>query len=253
MQFKQPPYSRPGGLAGRNEAVRSTKDVSRTSYVRGPLPIRHASSSSRLRPNNDHLVRTRSALIRRGRIHFVLIIWLCCLLTGMAWMVVESKRGIVPTNRLDWPTESRLERSSQLPTILMFAHPLCPCTKASLYELANTFSESPALAQVVFRMPEKRDSAWEAASTVQIARNMPGVQVVFDPGGTEAVLFDAKTSGTAMLYSPSGELIFCGGITGSRGHAGDNLGRQTLMRCLANWQEQAGLEPHRSIVYGCGL
>lgn len=34
-----------------------------------------------------------------------------------------------------WPVESRIERNVNLPTLLMFAHPHCPCTRASIGEL----------------------------------------------------------------------------------------------------------------------
>jgi hypothetical protein len=70
-----------------------------------------------------------------------------------------------------------------------------------------------------------------------------------DVGGAEASRFGARTSGYVLLYDASGKLTFQGGITGSRGHAGENIGRRTLQRIL-------DAEPgpmHEHAVYGCAL
>ena len=53
-----------------------------------------------------------------------------------------------------------------------------------------------------------------------------------DISGDEARRFGAATSGEALLYSPSGKLLFHGGITPSRGHEGGSVGRDALVRCV---------------------
>src|ERR1700680_1132231 len=59
---------------------------------------------------------------------------------------------------------------------------------------------------------------WHAAS------DLPGTVVISDLGGREADLFRAAISGETGVYDAAGDSRFHGGITGARGHAGDNAG-----------------------------
>ena len=52
----------------------------------------------------------------------------------------------------------------------------------------------------------------------------------------------------AVVYDRSGTLIFSGGITGSRGHVGDNHGKRAV---LAHPLATAGEQRHD--VFGCGM
>jgi hypothetical protein len=52
-----------------------------------------------------------------------------------------------------------------------------------------------------------------------------------------------------VLYSPNGELLFSGGITGSRGHAGQNPGEDAVI-ALVNGRSLPLTHAH---VYGCDL
>jgi hypothetical protein len=81
------------------------------------------------------------------------------------------------------------------------------------------------------------------------ASALPNVTVLRDDDGVEAARFGAVTSGQTLLYDANGELIFSGGITGARGHAGDNAGRRALIALLEH------KEPfHRlTSVFGCSL
>jgi hypothetical protein len=70
-----------------------------------------------------------------------------------------------------------------------------------------------------------------------------------DPNGAEAQLFGAETSGYVLLYDTLGQLLFKGGITGSRGHAGDNAGENAIVSLLTGQGASAKQAP----VYGCSL
>jgi hypothetical protein len=52
-----------------------------------------------------------------------------------------------------------------------------------------------------------------------------------------------------MLYDADGVLLFTGGITGARAHAGDNAGRQALV-ALLNEMKPNG---RTATVFGCSL
>jgi hypothetical protein len=57
------------------------------------------------------------------------------------------------------------------------------------------------------------------------------------------------TSGQTFLYDARGTLLFSGGITGARGHAGDNAGRASIVALL----NRAGAATTSTNVFGCSL
>jgi hypothetical protein len=73
--------------------------------------------------------------------------------------------------------------------------------------------------------------------------------VIRDDDGHEAARFGTVTSGQTLLYDTHGHLIFSGGITGARGHAGDNAGRSTLVDLL----NRKLTSTTGTNVYGCSL
>lgn len=75
------------------------------------------------------------------------------------------------------------------------------------------------------------------------------MNVVNDGDGVEAKRFGAFTSGQALLYDAQGQLRFSGGITDSRGHEGDNAGREAIEAILAGKTATTTLTD----VFGCGL
>jgi hypothetical protein len=104
-------------------------------------------------------------------------------------------------------------------------------------------------AHVVFVKPagladyQARSDLWRLASAI------PGVAVHSDSSGSETRLFHPETSGQTVLYNRDGQLLFHGGITISRGHAGDNPGRSALV-ALLNHQLVNNVE---TPVFGCSL
>jgi hypothetical protein len=90
---------------------------------------------------------------------------------------------------------------------------------------------------------------WEKGGLWQAAQAVPGVTVTTDEGGKEARLFSAATSGQVLLFDSAGKELFAGGITGSRGHQGDNAGRSRVLELIAKGTADL---PH-SPVFGCEL
>jgi hypothetical protein len=97
--------------------------------------------------------------------------------------------------------------------------------------------------------PEGVAEDWEKTDLWRSAEAIPGVCVVCDVGGLEARLFGATTSGQAMLFDDGGKLLFNGGITFARGHAGDNSGREAVEH-LVQGQPYAIAE---TPAFGCPL
>jgi hypothetical protein len=107
-------------------------------------------------------------------------------------------------------------------------------------------AEPPDVRALIVAPPTMEESLvhsdlWDAAAAV------PGVRVVRDDG-REARRFGARVSGQVLAYDAGGRLVFNGGITGSRGHEGDNAGRSALEALLAG-------RPHAetAFVFGCLL
>jgi hypothetical protein len=135
--------------------------------------------------------------------------------------------------------------------MVMFLHPYCPCSRASLEELNRLLVQCRGTlsAHVLFVRPKGVSDDWAKTGLCKVAASIPGVQVGFDPNGDEANRFGAESSGCVVLYSPKGELLFSGGITGSRSHVGENPGEDAVI-ALANGEPAALNHTH---VYGCTL
>jgi hypothetical protein len=151
----------------------------------------------------------------------------------------------------DWPQESLLSFDRTLPTLLMFAHPRCPCTRASLAELKTVLARfsGKVSAQIFFLSPSRKPGAWTLTESWREATGIPGLTVRYDTDGSLAELFAAANSGEVLLYNPQGKLLFRGGITGGRGETGMNSGEAALVSAIAG----ATTTPAQSPVYGCTL
>ena len=144
-----------------------------------------------------------------------------------------------------------MERANDRPTLVMLAHPHCPCTQASIGELAQLMArlQGKVAAYVLFVKPKEAGRDWDDTDLRRSAEAIPGVKVLLDPDGVEARLFGAETSGHTQLFAADGRLLFSGGITASRGHAGGNAG-ETAIVALVNNQTPARSE---TLVFGCAL
>jgi hypothetical protein len=139
-------------------------------------------------------------------------------------------------------------------TIIMFVHPQCPCSVASLEELRQLMTEHGSQLNatvVMFRSSGAADD-WTRSAAWATAQLIPGVEVRADLDGTQAQQCGAQTSGQVFLYDESGVLQFEGGITGSRGHIGDNNSLDTLVSCVSRKQPPQSA-PARTPVFGCPI
>jgi hypothetical protein len=163
----------------------------------------------------------------------------------------KNTPGTLAKAPVDWPAEARLARSTERPTLVMLAHPHCPCTRATMGELARLMTDAGGRvdAHVLFLKPGEMADGWERTDLWRRAESIPGVSVVSDLDGREAARFGATVSGQVVLYDPAGRLLFRGGITGARGHEGDNAGRSQLAALIRTGSAAA----RESRVFGCSL
>jgi len=164
----------------------------------------------------------------------------------------ESLAGALPP--ASWPRGTAIHARAGRFRLLMFVHPLCACTSASISGLARIAAghrlDRADVAFIVFR-PD-HGPRWDWTAWPEVARSLPGSRMIWDNGGAEARVFAARTSGRVILYSPAGKLLFQGGITGSRGHEGDNYGLSRLSDLLVAPVPQSPI-PVTSRAFGCEL
>lgn len=195
---------------------------------------------------------------RRFLPYLLVVIWLGTVGTGMAMLMqYERTAGSSGTIPPHWPQDSLIKRSTDERTLLVFLHPRCPCSRATVGQLSQLLSRSkrPVHTQVVVYCPRGETEAWWSTGMVRTAAALPAVALVVDEGGREALRFGALTSGHALLYAPSGQLLFQGGITVARGQEGGNLGYDRLAHLLETGT-RTGMRrqpPESACVYGCPL
>jgi hypothetical protein len=170
---------------------------------------------------------------------------------GRALLKYESAPGNVGRVSNSWPANSAIQRADDWPTLVMMAHPQCPCTRASMAELAQVMArvQGKVRAYVLFYTPRGSGADWQNSDLRRTALQIPGVTVLSDVDGVEAERFGAETSGHTFLFDPGGRLLFNGGITASRGHSGDNVGENSIA-LLINRQ---AAKQSRTLVFGCSL
>jgi hypothetical protein len=180
------------------------------------------------------------------------VLWLLAAGAGFVWILnYQSTSGAAATAPEHWPAGTQITLGTQRDTLVMFAHPQCPCTRASMEELNRLLArtEGRVAARVLFFKPDNFSGDWVHSDLWKSAAAIPGVVVCEDTNGMQARLFGAETSGYVLLYDTHGRLLFNGGITGSRGHAGDNVGEDAI---IARLQGQA-VSLKETPVYGCSL
>jgi hypothetical protein len=151
----------------------------------------------------------------------------------------------------EWPATASVAPSARRSTLLMFVHPQCPCSRASLGELARIIAccKDSITTTVFFSVPDQVPVGFERGDLWDSATSIPGVRVVVDKDAASAKQFGAKTSGQALLYDSRGRLVFSGGITAFRGHSGDNDGRDAVVALLSGQKPKHSRTP----VFGCAL
>jgi hypothetical protein len=158
------------------------------------------------------------------------------------------------TTPAEWPADSRMARPDGRPLLLVFLHPKCPCSHATVSELERMLSAPDLNAgefdvAVVACTPRSTTESWTRTPLVRRAAQLPRAKVYADAGSVEAARFAATTSGEVVLVDAGGRRLYAGGVTKSRGHVGDNAGADTVARLLRGDRETTAMLP----AFGCRL
>ena len=196
-------------------------------------------------------------LMKKGKKPTILValilVWIVSIFSGLKILgSYANTPGEVGRNSTVWPRGSHIALpKDRRPTFVLFLHPKCSCSRASVGELDVLMARTngKAHAYVVFVQPmgwtasEVKGQLWKEAISI------PGVIPILDREGQEAQGFGVLTSGHLLAFDGEGRLAFTGGITASRGHMGDNSGLQSLIQFVNTGQ---GLLK-QSNVFGCSL
>lgn len=188
---------------------------------------------------------------RRWLVPLATALWLTAVGVGFISLgAYGGSPGARPAPPERWPSVGAPARRPGAWTLVVFLHPRCPCTHASVSELARAAArfEEPADILAVFFVPEGADAAWAAGGLWEAAGRLPGARRIIDPGRRLARRFCAETSGLVALYDGAGARRFYGGLTAARGHEGQDVGGESLLAWLSGGQGAA-----RSPVFGCPL
>ncbi len=183
-------------------------------------------------------------------------VWLPAMAFGfrVLWKY-STTPGHAGTPPMDWPATAPVERGKRRATLVMFAHPQCDCSRATIGELAIIMAHAGGQldADVFFYLPAREAGSWTKTDLWRSASAIPGVRVFEDRDAAVAQTFGAFTSGQTLLYNSSGRLLFKGGITAFRGHSGDNAGRTAIIALLRDEVPQNNTLPIVTPVFGCSL
>lgn len=153
-------------------------------------------------------------------------------LTFVCFLVVMPSIGKDPSVSeslaSEWPASTKLTKVTNVGHLIVFVHPYCPCTTATLRNLEDALDSTNHTVSIVQLRTARLESLHVPVPSIARIVDKNGWSLVLDNEGVEASTFGATTSGECMLFTPSGALLFAGGITASRGHQGDNQGLATL-------------------------
>jgi len=183
----------------------------------------------------------------------VVAVWFVALAALFGQLVAYSAEpGSKGRPPVQWDDALPLERDPEHWTVLIFAHPRCPCTRATLAEFARLHGvyHDRISATLVLYHPVDQPADWTDGALRRAAERIDGLRLVMDPGGKITERFGVQTSGHVLAYAPDGGLGYCGGLTTSRGHEGVSHGVVQLRKCFDKGSSQPLA---RYPVFGCPI
>lgn len=186
-------------------------------------------------------------------ISVIISIWVGSIIwSTKAMLIFQFTPGKMGKVFNDFPQKSKLVLDQTLPTLILFLHPKCTCSKASVEEIKiikSSIKKEFKLIAVVqtasLKLTDELEKLKEELST------LPHSTIVNDSYSFETNLFSVKTSGQIYIYSSFGELIYTGGSTSSRGTSSPSELRRTIASIL-----ETNKKPHQLItksIYGCEM
>src|SRR5579871_5073523 len=110
-------------------------------------------------------------------------VWLLGVSFGLSRLgVYESTAGSPAQPPATWPTASILPRTPGQPTLLLFLHPRCPCSRASVAELEQIVAKADSRPDIyaLFCAPDGAPPDWLDTDLRDRVASIPGVRALRD-------------------------------------------------------------------------
>jgi hypothetical protein len=187
------------------------------------------------------------SISRRAVVPLIVLAWVGLLAGSFGYLMRYEATPALGTNPS--ATNSQFANFTHF-SLVMGLHPHCPCSRATVEELAKILSRAPESVKLtVFAFkPKDEPDSWIEGSTVSSLKKFKA-RIVVDEEGTEAQRLGLATSGQVQVFSSAGVLLYNGGITAGRGHGGDNIGAQTVLELLRDGKSEGRSAP----VFGCSI
>src|SRR5262245_36753101 len=166
-----------------------------------------------LPPEPDDLTCRHQSLRRSlaRRWHIFGVAWCCLAVLGWSVLLGHTYRPATSSGGVtSWPEGDTYGASPCAAKgafrIVVFAHPGCPCTRATLHKVDESLTRLPrtACVSVIFVTPGLKRTDICGSDTLAFARRLPGVEVRLDDTGAEARRFGATVSGEVFAFDGRG-------------------------------------------------
>src|SRR5437870_74979 len=112
--------------------------------------------------------------------------WAAAVLAGFSLLTIyKGTAGEATAAPATWPADSRIERATDGPTLIVFAHPHCVCTRATIAELAHLMARAPMRPRlyVAFHLPKGAKADWRDTDLWKSAARIDGARAFADEDG----------------------------------------------------------------------
>lgn len=185
----------------------------------------------------------------KGLLAIAWLVTIAVVLRG--WMDFEHSPGRNVRPQAQWPVSTQLRLDRDHGTLVVFLHPFCPCSRATLERLEQVLSDSSKKPTCCFMIAPVASSVEIDArsANLRLAKAMSPSRTFIDGNKSEARLFDPTTSGHVFYYDAGGSLRFSGGVLVERGSNQPNTFAEALYRAINNPTYPVVHTP----VFGCSL
>src|SRR5207248_9934213 len=124
-------------------------------------------------------MRFVAALKKQAVVTGAVVLWVPVVAFGIVTLwKCSATPGRLAAPPLYWPEKVKIKRAEKRATLLIFAHPRCPCSSASLGELAILMAHAGGRvdANVFFYVPANGAGTWARTDLWRDASNIPGVR-----------------------------------------------------------------------------
>jgi hypothetical protein len=170
-------------------------------------------------------------------------------------MAFETRAGLGSLHAaLWWPLASGLKLGRDERTLLVFLHPKCTCSQATVAQIVKLKERARNGFRIILAVwqPASSDGSWDSLTPLGVDQ-LSDYQVAWDRGGRLAGLFDAHTSGQIFIYEKDGRLVFAGGATSSRGGADEGPSLAALESLLQEKGNSYSVGLRSMPVFGCSF